>query len=229
VTDIEMPLPGKPKVVIVDDHVGVAESLAAALRDHTRDISTISSLPALRAALQRAGGKGGAVDIVFLDMAVGSDNALEWLPGLVRSFPAVRFIVWTGYCEFSLMEAGLSAGARGYLVKSAPISEVRIAMEEVALGKVYRNRSVRRVAPSRTPAASRRLPGDDRLVRPTHRQREILLLLRDGATMSEAAEALNLHERTIEYHLGALRKKLGGVTTLGMMRWFEEFLALEEG
>ncbi len=124
-----MPLPGKPKVVIVDDHVGVAESLAAALRDHTRDISTISSLPALRAALQRAGGKGGAVDIVFLDMAVGSDNALEWLPGLVRSFPAVRFIVWTGYCEFSLMEAGLSAGARGYLVKSAPISEVRIAME----------------------------------------------------------------------------------------------------
>jgi len=226
---VELQLPGKPKVIIVDDHVGVAESLAVTLRDHAREISTISSLPTLRATLQRTGGMGGAVDIVFLDLAVGSDNALEWLPKLAREYPEVRFIVLTGYSEFALMEASMSAGARGFLVKSASLAEIQTAMATVASGKTYCSPRVHRIAPSRVAATRPRLPGDDRLVRPTHRQREILLLLRGGETMSKAADTLNLHERTIEYHLGLLRKKLGGVTTLGMMRWFEEYLAAEEG
>lgn len=144
--DVEKPLPGKPKVIIVDDHVGVAESLATALRDQTREISTVSSLPVLRAALRRAGAKGGPVDIVFLDLAVGSDNALEWLPDLVEDYPEVRFIVLTGYSEFALMEASLSAGARGFLVKSASIAEIQTAMATVASGKTYRSPGVHRIA-----------------------------------------------------------------------------------
>ncbi|MEI2721750.1 MAG: response regulator transcription factor [Gemmatimonadales bacterium] len=227
--DVEKPLPGKPKVIIVDDHVGVAESLATALRDQTREISTVSSLPVLRAALRRAGAKGGPVDIVFLDLAVGSDNALEWLPDLVEDYPEVRFIVLTGYSEFALMEASLSAGARGFLVKSASIAEIQTAMATVASGKTYRSPGVHRIAPSRAPASPTQLPGADRLVRPTNRQREILLLLRDGATMAAAAEALDLHERTIEYHLRTLRQKLGGVTLLALMRWFEDYLNAEAG
>lgn len=228
-TDIEMPLPGKPKVIIVDDHVGVAESLASSLRADTRGISTISTIPALRPALQRANGDGDAVDIVFLDLAVGPENALKWLPELVRSHKSVRFIVLTGYCEFALMEASLSAGARGFLVKSASIAEIQTALKAVASGQTYRSPRLHRTAPSRVAATRPRLPGDDRLVRPTHRQREILFLLRDGATMSEAAAALNLHERTIEYHVDVLRKKLGNCTTLQMMRWFEDYVSTEAG
>jgi DNA-binding NarL/FixJ family response regulator len=226
---VEKPLPGKPKVIIVDDHVGVAESLATALRDQTREISTVPSLPVLRAALRRVGGQGGPVDIVFLDLAVGSDNALEWLPDLVRDYPEVRFIVLTGYSEFALMEASMSAGARGFLVKSASLAEIQTAMAVVASGKIYRSPGVHRIAPSRPPAAPPRVPGADRMVRPTNRQREILLLLRDGATMRQAAEALSLHERTIEYHVSTLRKKLGNCTTLQMMRWFEDYLSTELG
>lgn len=227
--EVELPLPGKPKVLIVDDHVAVAESLAVTLRDHAREISTISSLPMLRAALHRTGGNGCAVDIVFLDLAVGSDNALEWLPKLVKDFQEVRFIVLTGYSEFALMEASMGAGARGFLVKSASLAEIQIALATVASGRTYCSPRVHRIAPSRAPAAPPRLPGADRLVRPTNRQREILLLLRDGATMAAAGDALNLHERTIEYHLGALRRKLGGITLLALMRWFEDYLTTEGG
>ena len=147
----------------------------------------------------------------------------------MEDYPEVRFIVLTGYSEFALMEASLSAGARGFLVKSASIAEIQTAMATVASGKTYRSPGVHRIAPSRAPASPTRLPGADRLVRPTNRQREILLLLRDGATMAAAAEALDLHERTIEYHLRTLRQKLGGVTLLALMRWFEDYLNAEAG
>jgi two-component system, NarL family, nitrate/nitrite response regulator NarL len=204
--------------MIVEDHVSVGEALRTALGAWFEMLELVPSLPTLRVRLMNH-----QPDVVLLDLAVGGQNALEWLPNLTRDFPGIRIVVLTAYDERSLVTGARKAGARGFLVKSATLQEIRVAIETVMEGKTHFAALEASVPPSRRPANAPRLPGADLLFHPTPRQQEILELLRAGSTMRNAARALGLHPRTIEYHLASLGAKLGGAKRAGILQWYEEY------
>jgi len=210
-------------VLLVEDHAASGDALADVLRKWYALPPRVGVLAEVSAAirLQRP-------SVVLLDLALGRENALEALPDLVRWYPRTHFIVFTAYDSFAVMEGAMQAGAKGFIPKSATLAEMRTAIDAVALGDTYRHPSVRRVAPSRERAAPGRLPDADELVVPKPAELEVLTLLREGLGGRAIARRLKVHHRTVEERIRAVGARLGGVSRIGVLRWFEEYLARRE-
>jgi DNA-binding NarL/FixJ family response regulator len=61
------------------------------------------------------------------------------------------------------------------------------------------------------------------VLRPSERQLEILLMLREGATHREIADSLDISTKTVEYHLDFLRRRVGIANIALLIRWAEGF------
>jgi len=210
-------------VLLVEDHVASGDALAKELRKWYTVPARVGTLPDLPEAI----GLHHPM-VVLLDLALGEDNALEELPVLVRQHPDTHFVVLTAYDSYSVMEGAMQAGAKGFLPKSATLVEIHAAIDAVAIGEIYCHPSIRRLAPSRERAAPVRSPDADELVVPKPTELEVLTMLREGVSGREIARRLNLHHRTVEERIRAVGARLGGVSRIGVLRWFEEYLARRE-
>lgn len=210
----------RERVLLVEDHAGTGDALAAMLRRWFDVPHRIGSLAELSEAMRVQ-----EPTIVLIDLALGDQNVLEVLPELVSCYPLKKFIVLTAYDSFAVMEGALKAGAKGFVPKSATIEEIKEAITVVAAGNLHKHHGVRRVAPSRQSAAPARNVDCDELVVPKPAELEVLALLRDGVSGREIARRLKLHHRTVEERVRRIGKRLGGLRRVGVLRWYEEYLA----
>jgi DNA-binding NarL/FixJ family response regulator len=112
--------------------------------------------------------------------------------------PAV--ILYTGYRERSLLLEALDAGARGFLLKEAPLVDLARAIRVVARGGTYVD-----------PELAGLLTGQEattRLVTLTKREREILRLIADGMRNEEIGQALSISPLTVRTHVKHAMEKL---------------------
>ena len=111
--------------MIVDDHPIVREGLVAALGADV--VGAYESAPdALRDAIRIK------PDVVVLDLE------LQGLSGLdaIAQF-TMPVLVLTAYGTDEEIDRALAAGAKGYLLKGAPLTEIERAIEVVARGESY--------------------------------------------------------------------------------------------
>jgi DNA-binding NarL/FixJ family response regulator len=201
-------------IVIADDHPVIAEALSTSLAPWYRIAAVAHSLDALEGALRRE-----APALVVLDLSFGPANALNVLPKLVRNHPGTKFVVLTAFGERVLADACLTAGASGFVVKQSAASELRVAIEEALEGRVYVTPLIR--APTADDAV---VPADLQLpplIPLTARQEAILRRLRAGQSYRVIAAEMELSMKTVEYHVRALRARLGLARTAQLIRWAE--------
>ncbi len=112
-------MPARPRVLIVDDELGVRESLRAILdRDH--EVLTASSGEEAVALVTKQG-----VDVVTLDLrmpGMGGISVLERLKGID---PDIEVLIITGYGSFETALAGIRHRAFDYISKPFDIEQVR--------------------------------------------------------------------------------------------------------
>jgi DNA-binding NarL/FixJ family response regulator len=175
------------RLVIVEDHLAVAEGLAALVRSEpdVELVDTASDAHSAAELIERTD-----PDVVLCDVMLGDDRGglglLKEHAG--RSRPAFIMFSAFGYPDYYV--TALENGAAGYLLKMATIGEVMGAVRTVAAGgKAFP------VAVLRGARRARR--------RPTPRQQQIITLVADGRTNEEIAEALAIHVKTVE---GQLRR-----------------------
>ena len=204
----------RPTIIVADDHQVVGAAIATSLQKWFRVVATVATLDDLEVAIRRE-----SPAAVLLDLSFGDDSSLRLLPDLVRAHPDTRFVVLTAHAEPVLVDAALRGGAIGFVVKQSAPSEVRVALEEALEGRVY-------VTPTLRP----RRAGDP-IVEPvleapqeielTDRQRQIIGLARAGLSFREIGDRLSLTPKTVEYHLDAIRARLGLSRTAQVVRWAE--------
>ncbi|MGV6875085.1 response regulator transcription factor, partial [Pseudochelatococcus sp. B33] len=90
--------------------------------------------------------------------------------------------------------------------------EIVAAIDAVAAGGTYFSAGVQDALLERrgAPASAAAL---------TTREQDVLLLLAQGASNRDAAQALEISERTVETHRKNIKKKLGIATTAGLIRY----------
>lgn len=208
--------PTRPTVLIADDHPVVAEALSASLERWFRVAGSVETLDGLADAIRHK-----APDVVVLDLSFGEESSLRVLPGLARAHPDTRFVVLTAHVEPVLVDAALRAGASAYVVKQSAPSELRVAMEEALAGRTYVTPLVRFQTPA--PGEDPALPAPD-AIQISDRQLRILKLLRAGHTYRQIADELGIATKTVEYHINALRIRLGIARTSQLVRWAETAL-----
>jgi two-component system NarL family response regulator len=112
---------------------------------------------------------------------------------------AAPVLMLTAYGTDDEIERALAAGAKGYLLKGAPLDDLERAITAVSRGESYLD--------SRVTAQLLSRGGRARL---TNREREVLRLL--GTSNKEIAAALGISERTVKFHVTSIFNKLGAET-----------------
>lgn len=198
------------RVVIVDDHAILCEGVAALLSQAGFQIvgQGSSGEQAVRLA------ETLHPDLILLDVTLDGLNGIEAARRINR-LPGARpaILMLSMHARRELCERALSAGARGYLLKSADRRELMEAIEVVLRGELY------------FPELSRSSPAfpgvhETEDVEVTSREMEILALVAEGLTSKEIAAQLGLSPKTVINHRANIMQKLSITTTAGLVRYY---------
>jgi two-component system, NarL family, response regulator len=174
------------RVVIVDDHPIVREGLVAALEGKS-GVEVVGVFSTAEEAMSRR-----SAEVVILDLELPGMSGLDAIPLLSQS---AAVLVLSAYGED--LEEAIRAGAKGYLLKGAPLDEIERAIAAVARGQSYIDpRLVSRLV-TRSP---------ERL---SEREREVLRLVAKGHSNKQIAAKLRISERTAKFHVTSILNKLG--------------------
>ena len=120
---------GPIRVAVVDDHPVVGEGTAALLRTQP-DISVVGVAVSIETARAAGLTDASTVDVLLLDIRLGTDSGLRLLTNRVADDPAAEpgtepaplpaVIVLTAYDYPQYAEAALGLGAAGFVLKTAP-------------------------------------------------------------------------------------------------------------
>jgi two-component system, NarL family, response regulator LiaR len=128
-----------------------------------------------------------------------------------EQLPQVQVLVLTAHDDDQYIFSLLQAGASGYLLKTAPVSELVKAIRLVQAGEspldpsIARKVVVRMASPS--PTAPAHDPGEPPVEALTPRELEVLQLLAQGLSNRSIAEALFISDRTVQAHLTSIFAK----------------------
>jgi len=195
------------RVCLVDDHDLVRAGLKSLL-DLAADVEVVAEAADGAAALEAV--RASRPDIVLLDVRLPRIDGLGVLRALRREGFGGAVVLLTTFDEDEVLEAGLAAGARGYLLKDASFDDLLAALREVAGGGTYvhagaRERILGGLERLGGPAGKEGRTRDDL----TDREIEVLRFVARGFSNAEIARILDVAEGTVKNHVSSLLSKLG--------------------
>jgi DNA-binding NarL/FixJ family response regulator len=190
------------RILLAEDHLIVRQSIKLYLE--SKQIQVVGEAANGREAIEMTNSL--RPDIVIMDIHMPELTGIEATRRIQHDHDDVHILVLTAYDEPSYVHALLDAGADGYVLKTAPLSALYAALQDVAVGRTAFNPELVRRAveykQSQTELAEAL----------TERAREVLTQAAHGLTNKEIGHALFVSDRTIQGHLQNVYQKLG-VTT----------------
>lgn len=182
------------RVLIADDHPIVRNGLVLLIRYET-DIETVAEASTGVEAVELF--RQYLPDVTLMDLRMPGITGVEAIAAIRREFLDANIILLTTYDGDEDIYRGLEAGAKGYLLKDAPLDQVLDAIRRVHAGQNY--------VP---PEVGAKLAA--RLNRPqlSDREREVLILMAEGKCNQEIATELFISEGTVKYHITNILSKL---------------------
>jgi two-component system nitrate/nitrite response regulator NarL len=204
------------RVLVCDDHVVFAESVAHLLGTMGVDIVAVTfdpnqALPVLRRE---------PVDICLLDVQFGGQSALGRLADLRAAAPRTAIVLLCAQVDGPLVAAARVAGVRAVADKRQPINEIVRILERVQAGETVLPRSTGtdQPQPAGCPGRTEARPAVNHAQRLagflTPREREVLSALVCGQDTARLARTLGIAETTARCHVQAVLIKLGAHSRL---------------
>jgi DNA-binding NarL/FixJ family response regulator len=188
------------RALLADDHPLTLEGIRAFLAPYLDIVGTATDGRTLLEAALRL-----KPELVILDITMPLLNGIDTALRLKKSMPDVKVLFITMHVNPAYLEAALSAGGTGYVLKSAAREELMDAIKEVMSGRIYVTPSLsaehlERFAEPAMAAAKLQL---------SSREREILQLIAEGKPAKEIAFLLSISVKTVAFHRENLKRKLG--------------------
>ena len=189
----EPPIPPLIRLLLVDDHPLVRDGLRARLE-------VVPGFEVVGEASNAAQAQMAALrpSLVLMDVGMKDVNGIELTAMLLASQPALQVLMLSMYDNPEYVQRAMQAGARGYVLKDAPASEIIAAIEAVAGGGTFLS-----------PAVSKRLFRNQE-PRPvlSSRESQILSALARGLSSKQIAREMDVSVRTVEAHRQSIKRKL---------------------
>ena len=146
-------------------------------------------------------------DLVLMDIGMPNLNGLDAARQILSTAPDTRILILTMHDTEQVVREVLSAGARGFLLKSDAGRDLVAAVEALQHHRTFFTTKVAQMVLEGFlhPDAEAEHPAKHVL---TPREREVIQLLAEGKTSKEVAVALNLSVKTAETHRTNLMRKL---------------------
>ncbi len=191
------------RVVLVDDHAVVREGLRALL-ELQPDLQVLAALGDAREAVRFC--IEHHPDVTVLDVSMPDLGGIEAAKQIHDGCAEGRILMLSMHSGAEYVLQSMRAGASGYVLKESAGREVVDAIRAVHAGQRFLSRKISSQA---VDEYLRSRAAEDPLERLTARERQVLQLVVDGRTSSEAAEVLGLSPKSVETYRSRLMIKLG--------------------
>jgi DNA-binding NarL/FixJ family response regulator len=142
--------------------------------------------------------------VALLDMRMPHLTGIEVARAVGASSPDTAFVFYTAFGDRALLADALEVGARGFVLKEAPLEDLVRAVERVAAGEAYVD-----------PVLAGLLVGSPATQQSpvlTQREREVLRLLADGLSNDTIGGSLGISVETVRTHIRKAMSKLDADT-----------------
>ena len=196
--------------MIIDDHI----IFRAGLR------LLIESQPGI-IVVGEAGGRTGVleiiareqVDIILLDLDLGGESGLDFIPELLASLKQVQVLILTGLRDSEMQARAVQLGARGLVMKGDSVSNLINAINKVYQGEVWFDPAISEKLLGRISQVAENFGKTDperlKIATLTKRESEIIPLVCEGLKNQMIADRLYMSEGTLRNHLTSIYGKLG--------------------
>ena len=198
------------RVVLADDHALVRQGIKSVLE--REGLQVVAEASDGQEAIRQA--KALAPDVVVMDIGMPTLNGMDAARELGRCCPKVKSILLTQHDEDQYVSEALSAGVRGYVLKSQVASDLIQAIQQVLRGQVYLSPGISAAVMAVVQSKGQR-PADPL----TARERQVLQLIAEGKSTKDVASLLGVSVKTAESHRSRLMQKLDIHETASLVRY----------
>lgn len=199
-------------VLVVDDHGIVREGLIALL-ERCPSIRIVGSATNGREAVEQA--RRLAPDVVVMDLVLPEMCGIDATERIVKDLSDTRVVILSVCSSSEHVYRALRAGALGYVLKQAAVTELVDAVLAVGRGERFLSSQIADIAGDVTLDSYPRSP----LERLSLREREVLQLTVAGITSAEIARRLFLSPKTVETYRSRIKEKLGVADQAALIRF----------
>jgi DNA-binding NarL/FixJ family response regulator len=140
-------------------------------------------------------------DVALVDYRMPRLSGADLVARLVEASPETAVVVYTAEADERLVAEALRAGARGVVLKEAPLADLVRALEAALTGRTYLD-----------PALAADVLGASSAPALRPRELEVLRLLAEGLSHEAIGERLEIGAETVRSHLRKASARLGAST-----------------
>lgn len=209
----------KIRIIICDDHPIITQGLRNFL-DQKKNMEVIATASSGAELLQII--ESQETDILLLDINLPDTSGIALCAEIKKKFPEIKIIGFSNNNERSFIIRMLSNNASGYLVKSASVTEIEQAIDQVYQGGIYFGNDAQKALASLALDTSEEIPPI------TKREQEVLLLLSQGLSSIEIANKIFVTSQTVDSHRKNLLSKFSVNKTVTLLQKAKDMGLLED-
>lgn len=191
--------------VLVDDHHLLRQGI----------ISMLSELSDLKVVGEAGDGIEGLrvidktkPDVAILDITMKGLSGIEMIPRIKSISPQTKIVMYTMHENSDFIQQAMQAGAKGFVLKFDPATELETAIREVYKGQTYLSptastKIIDCIISGKDPGASQEESGTL-----TPREQEISNLIAQGFDTTKIGQILFISPKTVRVHRANIMKKL---------------------
>jgi DNA-binding NarL/FixJ family response regulator len=183
------------RILIVDDHPLFLEGIATVVA-HQADMQLVARASNGKQAIEEF--RRVQPDVTLMDLRLPDMSGIGAVGAIRAEFPDARVIMLTTFEGDVEIQRALAAGARAYLLKSAPLEDLVGAIRKVHSGRKY-------LPPQVAENLADHFDGDGL----SDREIEVLRWMAEGDRNRDIGERLSISEETVKVHIRHIMDKLG--------------------
>lgn len=189
------------KVLIVDDHEMVRLGVSSYL-------SIQADMEVVGEAADGGEGYNLAMslrpDVILMDLVMEPIDGIQSTQKILADWPEAKILIVTSFIDDEKVYPAIQAGAAGYILKTSSAQEIAKAIRAINVGESVIAPKVSEKLLEHEVNARKHYLHDDL----TTRENEVLLLIAQGKSNQEIAEALFITLKTVKTHVSNILNKL---------------------
>src|SRR2546421_12378817 len=197
------------QVILADDHPMLRHGVGALMERHGADVVAEASGGRSAAAAARE----HRPDVAVLDIMMPLLNGIDAAREIAETCPDTQVVLLTALDQERLVTEAVSAGVRGFVLKTQAEEDLVQAIEQVSRGGFYVGGGVSQAVVEACRAAAAQDRG-----RLTPRERQVVQLVAEGKSTKQVAALLGITLKTAEVHRARVMEKLDVHDGAGLVR-----------
>ena len=194
------------RILVADDHLIVREGLRLIL-EPDEEMQLIGEAVNGKEAVEFASQLNP--DVILMDLRMPVLDGLSAIEIIRRQQPGIAIVILTNFNEDEMMVKGLSAGAKGFLLKDTDRATLLNSIRAAARGETLLKPEIMARLMARTTPTITQVRATTSGTSLTVRELEVLRSIARGERSKEIALALGISERTVKAHIASIFSRLG--------------------